>query len=202
MNSNSSGKLQRDLGDTDDNLVGVFYRSFFWFCGDDVAVRYLHKWVSRSSYKSNYFPCGTVIVSFCRIVFYKEDLCSGLEIQHFGSKHGFFDRIQELLVSRSRGDVGTLFSCQFFKFFIIDPIDIDIVGIEFDGIGMSDLGIHPRPEQSYTLLAGLSFPELIEDDTKVSLILSMLGVEIADSEIEFFPSFRSEGESLGVVCVL
>ena len=202
MNSDSSGKFEWDLGDTDDNLVGVLYGSFLWFCRDDIAVRYFDERVSRSSDKSNDFPCCTVIVSFCRIVFYKEDLCSGLEIQHFGSKHGFFDRIQELLVSRSRGDVGLFFSCQFLQFFIIDSIDIDIVGIEFNRIRMRYIRIHPRPEQSYTLLAGLSFPEFIQDDTKVSLILSILSMQIADCEIEFFPSFRSEGESLSIIRVL
>ena len=85
MNSDSSGKFEWDLGDTDDNLVGVLYGSFLWFCRDDIAVRYFDERVSRSSDKSNDLACRTIIVSLSRIIFDKEDLCSGLEIQHFGS---------------------------------------------------------------------------------------------------------------------
>jgi hypothetical protein len=139
--------------------------------------------------------CRTIEVSFARIIFYKDNLCSDFEIEYFWSKHGLLDRIDEFLVSRSRGYVGLLLSCQLFKFFIIDPIDIDIVGIEFDRIGMCDLCIHPGPEESDTLITGLSLSQFVEDDGKISLILSMLSMEIADRKIEFFPDFGCEGKS-------
>jgi hypothetical protein len=147
-------------------------------------------------------PCRTIEVSFARIIFYKDNLCSDLEIEYFWSKHGLLDRIDEFFVSRSRGYVGLLLSCQLFKFFIIDPIDIDIVGIEFDRIAMSDLLVHPRPEESDTLITGLSLSQFVEDDGKITLVLSMLGMEITDREIEFFPGFGCEGESLVRVTIL
>lgn len=152
--------------------------------------------------KIYHFSCRPIVVSFARIVFYKEDLCSDFEIENFWCKHRLFDRIDELLVSRSCSYIGLFISCQLVKFFTIYPIDINIVSVEFDRIGMSDLLIHPRPEESNTLVTDNSLSQFIEDDGKITLVLSMLSMEITDRKIELFPGFGSEGKSLRIIDIL
>ena len=148
----------------------------------------------------DYLACRTIEVSFACIIFDEDNLCSDFQIQYFWSKHRFFDRIDEFFISRSRGYIRLLISRQLFKFFTIDPIDIDIMGIKFDRICMSDLCIHSCPKKGDTLIAGDSSSQLVEDDSKITYILSMLSVEITDSEIEIFPCFGSESKSfIGII---
>ena len=202
MDSDRSSEFQWYLFDTDDDFIGIFYRSRFWFGSDDGSISYFYFGVSRSCLEIDDFSGGTIIISFARIVFYKEDLSSDFEIQYFWSKHGLLDRFNKFLISRSRSYIGLFISCQLFKFFIIDPIDIDIMSIEFDRVRMGDLLIHSRPEESNTLIAGLSFSEFVEDDSKITLVLSMLSMEITDCKIEFFPGFGCEGEFFVRVTIL